>query len=150
MPVTVLFIYTAVMLNTCQIASQCPNVKGEDMLLLRWFHVEQALFIANTVGVSAFLMIKIMMSRLQTSIRFSMQDEKMKRLTDCLSRHVWDSYTMQWALNNLAISFYVYSLPVSEDDKRQRARLFINLVAGFIQVFTLVWLFCFRILPDKK
>lgn len=68
-----------------------------------------------------------------------MQDEKMKCLTDCLSRYFWDSFTVQWALNNFVISLFVYRhLDV---EARQQGQLILNILSGALQLLSLLMLF---------
>jgi len=75
---------------------------------MKWIRFEAFLFLANIVGIAIFMLTKSILSRFDKKITNSIVDERSMKLTDALSRHQWDSYIMQWAVNNFLVSIFVY------------------------------------------
>lgn len=74
-------------------------------------------------------------------------------LTDALSRHFWDSYVMQWAVNNFLVSLFIfYSKDNHENprDSQQYWQIIINIVAGSFQTFSILQLFGLSLCPMKR
>jgi hypothetical protein len=73
----------------------------------------------------------------------------MKSLTDCLSRHVWDSTVIQCAVNNLVVSFFIYYASDFGGFEHQINQLVLNIIAGCLQVLVLLLLFTVEIIPKE-
>jgi hypothetical protein len=53
-------------------------------MLFDWIKVELIAFFSSVIGIALFMFIKAIMSRFYKGIKFSMQDERTKTLTDAL------------------------------------------------------------------
>lgn len=73
-----------------------------------------------------------------------MQDSKTESLTDALSKHIWDSCVTQWAFNNLFITIFIMT---TSNDLRLLEPVTLNLVAAIMQLFAVIFLFAFSLIP---
>jgi uncharacterized membrane protein SpoIIM required for sporulation len=76
--------------------------------MVKWIRFEAFLFLANTVGIAVFLFTRTILSRFDIKLQISIQDEKSSSLTDALSRNQWNSFIMQWAINNVLVSIFMF------------------------------------------
>lgn len=68
------------------------SYNGVGIIHFDWIRLENVVYLSNIFGVALFLTLKSFMSICMNGIKFSMQDERSKNLTDVLSRHYWDSF----------------------------------------------------------
>lgn len=111
LPLVVLAFYTGILLNAIDMTKGSPrDVASISVVMHKWIRVEAFLYVSNVVGIAVFLFIRSMMSRFHMKVVVWMQDYKCERLTDALSKHFWNSFVMQWAVNNFLVSLFVYYL----------------------------------------
>jgi uncharacterized membrane protein SpoIIM required for sporulation len=96
------------LLGAISSVENCNSVQIQQTLMMKWIRFEAFLFLANIVGIAVFMFTKSILSRFDKKITNSIVDERSMKLTDALSRHQWDSYIMQWSVNNFLVSIFVY------------------------------------------
>ena len=77
--------------------------------MVKWIRFEAFLFLANIEGISVFLFTRTILSRFNKKLQISIVDSKVNSLTDALSRHKWNSFIMQWAINNVLVTIFMYN-----------------------------------------
>jgi hypothetical protein len=108
-PVFALAVYVIILLESIGQISDCQKQDLlQEVLMVKWIRFEAFLFLANTVGIAVFLFTRTILSRFDIKLQISIQDEKSSSLTDALSRNQWNSFIMQWAINNVLVSIFMF------------------------------------------
>lgn len=108
LPLLALLIYIVFLLIAIGHVHKCESNDLQQMLMVKWIRFEAFLFLSNIVGIAIFMFTKSILSRFGKKIKNSIVDERCAKLTDALSKHQWDSYVTQWAVNNFLVSIFVY------------------------------------------
>lgn len=152
LPVVVLAFYTGFLLNAINKSMNVCDPEAP-LVMLSWIRLECKLYMSNITGIAVFMLFKYIMTRGRAKIKNSIMDKRSSQLSDALSRHTWDSFIMQWSLNNFAVSISLLYFPgrfENASDPGQFVPLIINIIAGSFQVLSVLQLFGFSIIPIKR
>lgn len=154
LPIVVLAAYTGILLNAIDSTKNPPSDLASSTIIMHdWIRLESFLYVSNVVGIVVFMFLKSILSRLSQKVKHSIQDKKCSSLTDALSRHFWDSFVMQWAVNNFLVSLFVFyqkDYNFDPTESRQYWQIIINIVAGACQTFSILQLFGVSLCPMKR
>jgi len=127
-PMLALIYYTGRMLSILAKKDyhDCKNVMND------WVVLEIYIYFCNIFGLGVYLFIKAIVNRFgkKDRIVISSYDERCMRLTDTLSRNLWDCFACQIAVNNLMVSFFVSEIWL-ESSKPQ---IYLDMVCSILQL----------------